>query len=217
MKEIKNMLDVISRKEKAFENLYVVARNEKYYIERNDDVIKTQKGDIVFMYEIRLETTEKEKLTVKVTREMVDRWGVTTTDVKNRARENTYKKLKFQSLTDMLNAKLELIGINQEIPEDTGIKIYTLTTDDEFDGAGLLDSAEVLNLIREIVGSYYIIPSSIHEVLIVPRDEDINRYMSPDEIREMIREVNDNIVMEKERLSYNVYEYNAYDGLTIVY
>ena len=52
--------------------------------------------------------------------------------------------------------------------------------------------------------SYYIIPSSIHELLLIPTA----RFTERDEIKAMICEVNDTQVKPEERLSYSLYGYN---------
>ncbi len=49
-----------------------------------------------------------------------------------------------------------------------------------------------------------VITSSIHELLIVPTDG----FMDREEIKEMIREVNDTQVKPEERLSYSLYGYD---------
>ena len=52
----------------------------------------------------------------------------------------------------------------------------------------------------------YILPSSIHEVLLLPvEDKDNHKTM---QLQEMVFEVNNTQVMLEERLSYNVYFYN---------
>ena len=48
------------------------------------------------------------------------------------------------------------------------------------------------------------LPSSTHEVLIVPKS-----FMDdPDQLAEMVRQVNEDAVQPEDRLSDNVYEYN---------
>lgn len=51
--------------------------------------------------------------------------------------------------------------------------------------------------------SFYIIPSSIHELLLLPSDNTDDS----DKIREMIKEINDTQVAAEEILSYSLYFY----------
>jgi hypothetical protein len=50
-----------------------------------------------------------------------------------------------------------------------------------------------------------ILPSSIHEVLLIPAKDD---EMNADELRQMVREVNDTQLALNEILSYHVYRYS---------
>ena len=64
------------------------------------------------------------------------------------------------------------------------------------------------NLFRKLSdvmdSSYYIIPSSIHELLLIPSAD----YTDREEIKAMFRKVNDNQVRPEERLSYSLYGYD---------
>ena len=63
-----------------------------------------------------------------------------------------------------------------------------------------------LFLMREILnGGYYVIPSSVHEMIIVPMTESITRK----ELDQMVKEVNENVVDPEEILSDHVYIYDA--------
>lgn len=50
-------------------------------------------------------------------------------------------------------------------------------------------------------------PSSIHEVLVVPASS-----MNATDLKQMVREVNDTEVSEQEILGYSVYRYNRKTG-----
>ena len=52
---------------------------------------------------------------------------------------------------------------------------------------------------------FYILPSSIHEVLLLPADYKDSE--KTEEMRDMVCEVNDTQLKLEERLSYNVYYY----------
>ena len=54
-------------------------------------------------------------------------------------------------------------------------------------------------------GDFYIIPSSIHETLLFPA-KDVENYH---DLEAMVREVNETQVLPEERLSDNVYHYDA--------
>ena len=56
--------------------------------------------------------------------------------------------------------------------------------------------------------SFYIIPSSIHELLLLPVEDDSDSA----EIKDMIKDVNDTQVSEEEILSYSLYYYDREKG-----
>lgn len=75
-------------------------------------------------------------------------------------------------------------------------------------GAGAILLPEVLNNVKELMGGdFVIIPSSIHEVILVEPD-----YVSPEGIYSMVKEVNETQLTKAEVLSNNVYFYNSTKG-----
>ena len=87
------------------------------------------------------------------------------------------------------------------------IQMYVLTNQESNYGASQILLHENLDEIAERLGEsrMYVIPSSVHEVLVVPVTGECI------EIANMIREVNDTVVSREEILSYNLYLYDAED------
>ena len=85
--------------------------------------------------------------------------------------------------------------------------MYVATNKSRVNGAAIIACEDVLeNFCREKeIKGVVIIPSSIHEILLLPIDYNFNE----DEINNMIQEVNSNEVSENERLSDHVYYYYA--------
>ena len=78
-------------------------------------------------------------------------------------------------------------------------------------GAATLLDKNLMGEIVETLGDIYILPSSIHEVLIIP----IRTSMEVEALHSMVCEVNDTQVAPEERLSNHVYKYTVEDGLYI--
>lgn len=96
--------------------------------------------------------------------------------------------------------------MNMSIKEESDTDIlYRLTNSSEFLGAvamlydGVLE--EIGNKLHE---NFYILPSSIHEVLIVPESASC----SQKNLMRMVKDVNQYQVDAEEVLSYNVYYYD---------
>lgn len=93
------------------------------------------------------------------------------------------------------------------------VTTYILTNQKEVDGAFYLMSPEVVGAIAEALeDDLYILPCSVNEVLLVRASELED---GVDELKEMVRDVNETVVSEKDILSYSVYYYDKKNGITI--
>lgn len=105
------------------------------------------------------------------------------------------------------------IGAELPLGEDE-VTTYILTNQKEVDGAIYFMSPEVVGAIAEALeDDLYILPSSVNEVLLVRASELED---GVDELKEMVRDVNETVVAEKDILSYSVYHYDKEHGITIV-
>ncbi len=90
-----------------------------------------------------------------------------------------------------------------DAPEDT---LLVLTTGDGRLGASALYYPGMKEKIGEIVGGdYFVLPSSVHEVLIMPD----NGRMTPMELAKMVKEINENEVAPQDLLCSRVLRFRA--------
>ncbi len=68
----------------------------------------------------------------------------------------------------------------------------------------------MLDIIESRIGSYLILPSSCHEVIILP-DNGVDTIT----LRNMVMDVNESQVSIDDRLSDHVYRYDSKNGLSI--
>lgn len=93
------------------------------------------------------------------------------------------------------------------------VTTYILTNQKEVDGAIYFMSPEVVGAIAEALeDDLYILPCSVNEVLLVRASELED---GVDELKELVRDVNETVVSEKDILSYSVYYYDKENGITI--
>jgi len=84
--------------------------------------------------------------------------------------------------------------------------IFVLATEDGVFGASALFYPGIQERISEAVGGdYFVLPSSIHEVLIVPG----KGTMTPNEMAQMVKSINETQVIPKDRLCNRVMRYSA--------
>ena len=91
--------------------------------------------------------------------------------------------------------------------------MFVLTTENAFSGAALIASENVLEEIHEKLGcEYYILPSSKHEVIIIPERSGLKQ-KTVETFYHMVCEVNETQVSPVDRLTNSVYYYDEQYGL----
>lgn len=130
-------------------------------------------------------------------------WGITMQTLNDQAVKNLREDgYSVQCIDGLVNS---VFGCHT-VPHDIGIShLYVLTNKKMFWGAsGILDK-DIIRAFAEKTGhSLYIIPSSIHEVLLCP---DLGQ-IDEGRIDQIIKEVNDTQVAPRDRLSDHAYRYD---------
>ena len=135
-------------------------------------------------------------------------WGVGTQVLFAQAKKNTQRLLPlyFTFLSEQLSSVKEAEKIMQE---PGFIDMPVITNRFRTYGSSAILYNGVLDKIHEAAhGSFYILPSSIHEVMILPAKEG----MSIDGISKMVQGANSTSVPEKDFLSDHAYYYEAENG-----
>lgn len=90
--------------------------------------------------------------------------------------------------------------------------LYVLTNAIRLNGASVLFYTDCLKSFADSVGrDIFVLPSSIHEVLLIPVDEDVSAW----DMRQVVETVNHQIVSDEEILSNHVYRY-LYDSHKLI-
>lgn len=180
--------------------------------ERNAEKLKDIPGkkiaDLVAIYRVVAIADEDGMMSYVLTKANLDRSGISFEELDEAAKKNT-EKSGF-SVRTMSEVMCELMGVNvgQEIEEPDGPQMYILTNARKLHGANIMLYKEYLEIAAEKMnGDFYIIPSSIHELIAVPVSA-----QGLEELREMVKEVNDNQLAPEEILGYEVYRYNRETG-----
>jgi len=163
---------------------------------------------------------------VPVTNQLMETWGVTQEELHDLAKANqdeltpsTFKSMNEVMAEMMIPQIMDDMGLDREAaqemvesmmpPED---KMFVLSNEQKLNGAAaLLDDKMMDQIAEKVGGDFYILPSSIHEVLIVPADAGIDLK----DLEAMVQEVNETQVAPQDRLSDHVYQYD-YQNHTIV-
>lgn len=159
--------------------------------------------DLAVVCYVLMEIPKKGNATVMVDDEIRKMWRISEEELFRNACKNTERKLPscFAHLKDMLK------HVNEEEVEEMceQIPLYVLTNETRSYGAVSMLYCKLLSHIaEEIGGSFYVIPSSVHEVLIVPENYGCKKH----KLEEILNEVNANMVEPDEILSDHVYYYS---------
>lgn len=161
-------------------------------------------------YHIAFEGEHGIQASTPVTNSMLEMYGINEQQLRTDAMEsvqNAYPS-QFISLGSMMS---RMMGVDEEMMPPMDVpQLMVLTNDQALYGAGALFYPGQLDTIASQIGSdYFVIPSSIHEVLILPDDGTIDRHA----IESMIQEVNMTAVSPEDKLSDHAYHYDAKDHI----
>lgn len=141
---------------------------------------------------------------VRVSRELLKEWGIVyENDIFELAQTNAYMigEPELMSMDDMFSGNGENLLKGGHLSE--GTPMYVLSNKTRCFGASALFYPAVQQKIFDILGEYFVLPSSVHEVIIVPKSAGLNLH----DLQEMVKSVNDNEVDAQDILSYNVFQY----------
>ena len=117
------------------------------------------------------------------------------------------------TIRNMFATLADLVGMETEDSDDG---LYVVTTRDNTFGAGVMaGEREVLERMGTAIHAdrFFILPSSIHELLIV-RD-DYSTGVTSESLLDMVTEINEYEVAPQDRLVDNVYHYDITSGKLI--
>jgi hypothetical protein len=168
-------------------------------------------ADLAVTYHVQLDDFEGGKASVTVTNEIMERWGVSQAEVHAAAMENL-PVVSPGRCVGMLQVLEELMpGLGEfDGAGEADEQMYVLTNESRtFGAASILDEKLMENVVNRIGDGFYVLPSSVHELLAIPADGGMNAEF----LEGMVRDVNETQVAADERLSDGVYRYFAGKGL----
>ena len=168
--------------------------------------------DLEIVYYCLMEHDTMGNATILIHKSHMEQWNVREEDLWKIARQNTPKRLRGE-ICDMKKIIEEITSIRfgSEVWEEMQeITMYVMTNKKRFLGAAVLLYDHVVRQFAYTIGkNLYIIPSSVHELILVPDDGKID----VDNLNQMVREVNREQLDEREVLADHVYYYDYEDDI----
>ena len=185
--------------------------------DRNADLLDTVPRkdieDMSVVYRFVVGDTARGMGSILVTNQMLDNYGISADQLHEDALKNApeIRPLVIQGMGEVLAQSmgvdnLEALGLN--IPPEQE-QMFVASVEGNVHGAGVLAYEDFMDKASEKVGgqSFFILPSSIHELLIVPD----NGNFDLQSLENMVKEVNATTVLPADQLTDNVYHYDAKD------
>ncbi len=186
--------------------LLVAKTNKSLLLERP----ATRIDDFAVFYQIELVGMGDGRATIPVTKELFHGWGIALSELHKIAVNNTEKLFPSKLMTmesALFGEKEDLFLAGEYMP--TELPMLILTNKEMNGGACAIVNPDVLDKVSKLLNdSFYIIPSSVHETIILPKESVKNMGMGVAELGAMVREVNGNEVSREEQLSDHIYEYD---------
>ena len=183
----------------------------------NEDLLSNvphiEMEDLSVVYRFVLDSSEDGRASILATNNMIEAMGVTPEQLHADAVENA-PQIKPAVITGMSEVMVQMVGREQAelmglYPvEPENEQMFVATVPDKIHGAGILAYENFMDQAAERAGGdFYILPSSIHELLIVPD----NGQMSLRDLEAMVQEVNATQVSPQDKLTDSVYHYDSKD------
>lgn len=164
--------------------------------------------DMALVVNIHLEnfSDENGRSCVVVTKPLMDMYGINEAQLFADAEKNSLAEepLVFTPLCDMIRSLIESNEVPS--PEEAGIVTYIATNKSGFHGASVLAYPEFAEKAAETIGgSFYMLPSSVHEFILIKDDGKPNAK----DLNKMVRNVNETVLEPRDLLSNQCYHYDA--------
>lgn len=205
--------------ERLKENVIMCLVNTEQNRELLAGVPSREFHDLSVIYRWVVETTPDAMGSIIVSDSLAETAGMTEEELFRCAAENTRRfspvsiKTMGEALFEAMSLPPEMKGmfVQEENPKET---MWIISNENGINGAVSMLYEENLHQLAEKVGDdMFILPASVHEVIAIPA-EMAGKNLNPENLAEMVHEVNMGSVWLEERLSNSVYHYDR-DARTI--
>lgn len=168
--------------------------------------------DLAIVFYVLLDLDRNGMACIQISNEHLEKWGISRDELFTVAVKNVKKVLPAEFFT-MQHAIGQMLDVTQEQEAENLLRevrsekkdvMYVLTNSSRNYGAACMIYPHVLEMIGDMLKEdFYILPSSVHEVIIVPESKGLD----PDEMDAMVDEINETQVEPEEVLSSHAYFY----------
>ena len=165
-------------------------------------------GDFAAYYTINLQENEDGVASATVTSALLEAWQIDLSTLHQDAMNADLKRVPvLHSMDDLIGSMVFGIGTAENLLgkqiDASAFKppLFCLTNENRMNGAGLILNEDIRRQVADFMKcDFYVLPSSIHEILVVPADEATELQ----ELCDMVKGINESEVSIEERLSDHV-------------
>ena len=171
--------------------------------------------DMTIMFATAIAQKEGERLTLPITNEMMNDMGIDQAQLKEAAFANiSEQNYSFKSMRDVLIDSMFPDGVPENDPfiemmlppESPDMQMYVLSNECNVNGAAEIFNKKAMDEIADkLGGDFIVLPSSVHETIVLPYKED----MEPAMLESMVQEINEGVLNENDKLSDHVFQYDS--------
>lgn len=165
------------------------------------DAVHVHVANLVIAFRVVVDNDSSGLSTYLVKTEMLDHAGITEQELYDAAMENIQGKGETHDLRSVM------FGFGDQMFDNDPDIVY-ITNSNKTYGASMIFDKAVRDKLDRLFGEYYLLPSSLHEMLAVSKNK-----MDVDDLLNMVREINATEVAPSDFLSDDVYVYE--DGLKV--
>lgn len=198
-------LEVLSDYEQLKSKLFVEVVSTEKNAELLQNVPHEIMEDMAVVYRILVDHADSGNSTILITNQMVEQYGISKAQLRADALENA-PNVRPAEIKGMSEVMRELApGMVPEVaPEDE--QMFVASVPDKIHGAGIMAYPGFFEEAAErLGGDFFVLPSSIHEVLLVKN----NGQFTAEQLVDMVKEVNSTQVKPEEQLTDSVYHYGS--------
>ena len=219
--DVEKLADFLSDYEKVKENICIRVLG----YEQNKENIKNCPymifGDLVCLFYVCVDVDKTGDITggsIKVHNDLCSKWNITLLELCEKAIENTRRifpmemKTMYDTLAEM---KPEAFSDAKDLIEEQNPMMIVSNKVKSYGASCILDKESLNEIADKMNCNFYIIPSSIHELIVLPEEFDKNALCSGSDeedtmkfILDMVKEVNECALPPSDKLTDNVYFYD---------
>lgn len=215
--DVSILTDFEKAKDNIFPRLVNAEENQELLAQRPHMIM----DDLAVTYHLEIGKHDNGNMSVAITNTILDMYGISQEELHDLAVANLEDKVPAtfqgmsevakeimlpQIMTDFGFSKEDALEYIEQTVQDGKEQMYVLTNESKLNGAAVVLNDKAMEDVTEKVGGdFFILPSSIHELLVVPKQEG----MEISDLEAIVQEVNATQVSQEEKLSNHVYEYDA--------